>query len=297
MSREPGSEPPWVPGAITVESAPPPPSRWHWHWSFPQWRCHPQPSHIHPNPPAGKWNTSTGAWSPSPPKTGCSSAGACSATSPLTTGLQCVPQRQASQQQPITGRSNYVVQGADSSDQFSVAAVTNGHEQTSHHTGDRLGHRPPGPPAEQASGRGTPWTASPTPTTPTTPASATSTATGSTRSFSSGIRPIPRTTPSPGTPARCSSTPTNSTVPSCGASRWDATSAPARTTARSWSMTSTVTGGPRWSCAPPTAPSTARGAVIGDATADYRNRHGYILSGPEFLTVFNGRTGGDDDQH
>ncbi len=34
-----------------------------------------------------------------------------------------------------------------------------------------------------------------------------------------------------------------------------------------------------------------RGTVIGDATADYRNRDGYILTGPEFLTVFDGLTG------
>lgn len=33
------------------------------------------------------------------------------------------------------------------------------------------------------------------------------------------------------------------------------------------------------------------GTVIGDRTADYRNSAGYILSGPEFLTVFDGQTG------
>ena len=33
------------------------------------------------------------------------------------------------------------------------------------------------------------------------------------------------------------------------------------------------------------------GAVIGDASADHRNEAGYILRGPEFLTVFDGRTG------
>ncbi|WP_304198145.1 T9SS type A sorting domain-containing protein [Flavobacterium alvei] len=33
------------------------------------------------------------------------------------------------------------------------------------------------------------------------------------------------------------------------------------------------------------------GVVIGTANADYRNTAGYILSGPEFLTVFNGETG------
>jgi rhamnogalacturonan endolyase len=33
------------------------------------------------------------------------------------------------------------------------------------------------------------------------------------------------------------------------------------------------------------------GVIIGNSTADYRNSSGYILSGPEFLTVFNGETG------
>src|SRR5690606_2706218 len=34
-----------------------------------------------------------------------------------------------------------------------------------------------------------------------------------------------------------------------------------------------------------------QGSVIGDPDADYRNSSGYILDGPEFLTVFNGETG------
>jgi len=34
-----------------------------------------------------------------------------------------------------------------------------------------------------------------------------------------------------------------------------------------------------------------RGTVLGSATADYRNSSGYVLTGPEFLTVFNGQTG------
>lgn len=33
------------------------------------------------------------------------------------------------------------------------------------------------------------------------------------------------------------------------------------------------------------------GTVIGDQNADHRNTGGYILTGPEFLTVFNGQTG------
>ncbi|WP_078591700.1 RICIN domain-containing protein [Streptomyces megasporus] len=34
-----------------------------------------------------------------------------------------------------------------------------------------------------------------------------------------------------------------------------------------------------------------RGTVIGNAGADHRNASGYILTGPEYLTVFDGRTG------
>ncbi|SFE51778.1 rhamnogalacturonan endolyase [Paenibacillus algorifonticola] len=33
------------------------------------------------------------------------------------------------------------------------------------------------------------------------------------------------------------------------------------------------------------------GQVIGSSTADYRNSSGYVLSGPEYLTVFSGQTG------
>ncbi|MFI5892362.1 cellulose binding domain-containing protein [Actinoplanes sp. NPDC051513] len=42
-----------------------------------------------------------------------------------------------------------------------------------------------------------------------------------------------------------------------------------------------------------TADATVDGAgwVIGDANADYRNSSGYVLSGPEYLTMFDGRTG------
>ncbi|MEU4236794.1 cellulose binding domain-containing protein [Actinoplanes sp. NPDC026619] len=42
-----------------------------------------------------------------------------------------------------------------------------------------------------------------------------------------------------------------------------------------------------------TADATTDGAgrVIGDANADYRNSSGYILTGPEYLTMFDGRTG------
>ncbi|HKB03757.1 MAG TPA: rhamnogalacturonan lyase [Gemmataceae bacterium] len=34
-----------------------------------------------------------------------------------------------------------------------------------------------------------------------------------------------------------------------------------------------------------------KGKVIGDATRDYRNSRGYVLDGPEYLTVFDGMTG------
>ncbi|MEZ0482901.1 rhamnogalacturonan lyase [Fibrella aquatica] len=34
-----------------------------------------------------------------------------------------------------------------------------------------------------------------------------------------------------------------------------------------------------------------KGKVIGDANADHRNGKGFILKGPEFLTIFNGKTG------
>ncbi|MGW2345070.1 rhamnogalacturonan lyase [Streptomyces sp. NPDC001661] len=34
-----------------------------------------------------------------------------------------------------------------------------------------------------------------------------------------------------------------------------------------------------------------KGTVIGSSSADHRNSSGYVLSGPEYLTMFNGRTG------
>ncbi|WP_037803769.1 rhamnogalacturonan lyase family protein, partial [Streptomyces resistomycificus] len=33
------------------------------------------------------------------------------------------------------------------------------------------------------------------------------------------------------------------------------------------------------------------GAVIGSSSADHRNSSGYVLTGPEYLTMFNGQTG------
>jgi rhamnogalacturonan endolyase len=42
-----------------------------------------------------------------------------------------------------------------------------------------------------------------------------------------------------------------------------------------------------------TADGTVDGAgrVLGDGAADYRNKDGYVLAGPEFITVFDGRSG------
>ncbi|EGK01513.1 rhamnogalacturonan lyase [Dysgonomonas gadei] len=34
-----------------------------------------------------------------------------------------------------------------------------------------------------------------------------------------------------------------------------------------------------------------KGNIIGEADADYRNKYGFIIEGPEYLTVFNGQTG------
>ena len=77
----------------------------------------------------------------------------------------------------------------------------------------------------------------------------------------------------------------------CGASTSAATSAPARTTRSS--MVYDLDGDGRAEVACKTADGTVDGAgtVIGDPAADWRNTAGYILQGPEFLTVFNGQTG------
>ncbi|WP_304516311.1 cellulose binding domain-containing protein [Cellulomonas sp. JH27-2] len=39
------------------------------------------------------------------------------------------------------------------------------------------------------------------------------------------------------------------------------------------------------------ATKSGTGQVIGNSSADYRNSSGYVLSGPEYLTMFNGKTG------
>jgi rhamnogalacturonan endolyase len=44
-------------------------------------------------------------------------------------------------------------------------------------------------------------------------------------------------------------------------------------------------------CKTADATKDGKGVVIGNGSADYRNSKGYVLSGPEFLTVFNGQTG------
>lgn len=44
-------------------------------------------------------------------------------------------------------------------------------------------------------------------------------------------------------------------------------------------------------CKTADATRDGQGAVIGNANADHRNSSGYVLSGPEFLTIFEGTTG------
>ncbi len=44
-------------------------------------------------------------------------------------------------------------------------------------------------------------------------------------------------------------------------------------------------------CKTADATKDGKGTIIGNSNADYRNTGGYILSGPEYLTVFNGETG------
>ncbi len=44
-------------------------------------------------------------------------------------------------------------------------------------------------------------------------------------------------------------------------------------------------------CKTADATISGTGQVIGNASADHRNSSGYILSGPEYLTIFNGQTG------
>jgi len=44
-------------------------------------------------------------------------------------------------------------------------------------------------------------------------------------------------------------------------------------------------------CKTSEATRSGTGQVIGNANADFRNTSGYILTGPEYLTVFNGQTG------
>jgi rhamnogalacturonan endolyase len=65
----------------------------------------------------------------------------------------------------------------------------------------------------------------------------------------------------------------------------------AHTTHSSSSTISTATAGRKWPARRPTARSTGTGHVLGDPAADWRNTAGYVLSGPEFLTVFDGLDG------
>lgn len=106
---------------------------------------------------------------------------------------------------PITGSTNFFIDGAPSSADYTVRSVVNGTEQpdSAHAIQLRSGYAdvPITPPAGAR-----PPTASPTPMRPTTPLSVTSTATASSSSSSSGSPPTPRTTPSPATRATPSST-------------------------------------------------------------------------------------------
>ena len=93
-----------------------------------------------------------------------------------------------------------------------------------------------------------------------------------------------------------SSTPTRWPARGCGASISGRTSAPARTTRSSRCTTSTATARPRWRARPRRAPRTAPArtcstgpAASDDDSASYRNSDGYVLTGPEYLTVFDGR--------
>lgn len=45
------------------------------------------------------------------------------------------------------------------------------------------------------------------------------------------------------------------------------------------------------SCKTADGTKDSKGVVLGNAEADYRNNHGYVLSGPEYLSLFNGETG------
>ena len=131
-----------------------------------------------------------------------------------------------------------------------------------------------------------------TPTRPTTPASATSTATAATRSSSSGTRPTPRTTPSPATPA----TSTSTRYKLDGTRLWRIDLGRNIRAGAHYTQFQVYDydGDGRAEVAMKTADGTGRRHRPGDrqrVSADHRNSSGYILTGPEYLTMFNGQTG------
>ena len=52
-------------------------------------------------------------------------------------------------------------------------------------------------------------------------------------------------------------------------------------------------GKAEFACKTADGTTDGRGKVIGDKNADHRNEDGYIISGPEFLTIFDGQTGAE----
>ncbi len=188
--------------------------------------------------------------------------------------------------EPLTQATNFVDATADATkaNRYFVRAVVNGNEQES----DRGFTMAAG--AEARPYLSIPLQDARRAIRPTTRRSAISMATASTKSSCTRWAAAATTRRRARRPSR-SSTPTSSTARSCGGSTSARTSARGRTTRSSWSTTSTATAGPRSPARRPTARSTARARSIGDATADHRNADGYILAGPEFLTVFDGLTG------
>ena len=193
---------------------------------------------------------------------------------------------------PITGSTNYLDAGRGGRRRRTPCArSSNGVEQAASR-GVAAVRAPATSTCRSVPPAAPPRTASRTPTRPTTPASATWTATAQLRDRrSSGTRRTPRTTRSPATPATSTSTRTGSTAPGCGASTWAATSGPARTTPSSRCTTTTATADAEVAMKTADGTVDGTGQVIGNASADHRNSGGYILAGPEFLTMFNGLTG------
>ena len=125
----------------------------------------------------------------------------------------------------------------------------------------------------------------------TTSAWATWTATANTSWSSSGTRPTPRTTPRPGTPA----TVYLDAYELDGTRLWRIDLGRNIRAGAHYTQFQVydLDGDGRAEVACKTADGTVDGVgtVIGDAAADWRNANGYVLAGPEFLTVFDGPDG------